>query len=116
MPESTELPMVMRACLAFSNRSLSAWMAKVRVMWLQNSTLIPTAITRLTKETALRVMDHQYIKPPRLISIRMTQKRIIVADLKIRIVNTIMWVSEYYFHDIDMFVNVDHFVEDDGET
>ena len=35
------------------------------VIWLQNSTEMPTAITRLTKDTAFRVMLHQYIKAPR---------------------------------------------------
>ena len=33
------------------------------VMWEQNSTLMPTAMTRLTRETALSWMLHQYISP-----------------------------------------------------
>ena len=43
---------------------------------------MPTAMTRLTRETALRVMSHQYIKAPRLIRISTMQNRMIVADLQ----------------------------------
>ena len=55
--------------------------AKVRVMWLQNSTLIPTAITKLTKETAFRVTSQTYMRAPRSIRMRTMHKSIIVADL-----------------------------------
>ena len=50
-------------------------------MWLQNSTLIPTAITKLTKETAFRVTSHTYMRAPRSIRMRTMHKSIIVADL-----------------------------------
>ena len=81
MPDRTELPMLITACLAFSTLSRLLLTAKVRVMWLQNSTLIPTAITRLTRETAFKVMSHAYIIPPRSIRMRTMHSRIIVADL-----------------------------------
>ena len=55
---------------------------KALVRWLQNSTLMPTAITRLTRDTALRVMCHQYIRPHRFTMIRMMISRLITLDTR----------------------------------
>ena len=64
IPDRTELPILMTAFFALSTLSFLAYFAKYLTMWLQNSTLIPTAITKFVKETALRVMLHQYMNAP----------------------------------------------------
>ena len=44
---STELPMLVRTLVARSIRSLPMLTLNARVMWLQNSTLIPTSTKRV---------------------------------------------------------------------
>ena len=74
--------MLVRTLLALSILSLPILTENARVMWLQNSTLIPTAITKFTKETALRVMSHQYMRPPRFSTIKMMIKRLIQEETR----------------------------------
>ena len=79
IPDRTELPMLTRTRSARLTLLSPGSTAKARVMWLQNSTLMPTAMTRLTRETALSVISHQYIRLPRL-----TRMQIIMMMIKRR--------------------------------
>jgi hypothetical protein len=56
----------MSVSFALRTRFFCVLTAKARVMWAQNSTEMPTAITKFTNETAFNVTCHQYIMPPRL--------------------------------------------------
>ena len=45
--------------------ALGGWhSANALMIWLQNSTLIPDAITRLSNDNAFKFMFQWYIKPP----------------------------------------------------
>ena len=54
--------------------------AKALVMCEQNSTLMPTAMTRLTRETAFSWMLHQYIRPNMSVRIITMTSRITRED------------------------------------
>ena len=81
IPERTDVPIVVRIFDALSTLSLPKQTAKALVVWQQNSTEIPTVITRLTKEIAFRVMSHQYIRPPMLTTIRRMIMRLIKDEV-----------------------------------
>merc|ERR1712142_34236 len=74
--------MVVKASLARSTLVDPTVTAKVLVTWEQNSTDIPTVMTKLTKETAFREMSHQYINPPKLVRIMKMIVTIMAADLR----------------------------------
>ena len=54
----TELPILVRVSWALCTRSSPTLTAKALVIWEENSTEIPTAMTKLTNETAFNVMFH----------------------------------------------------------
>ena len=54
----TELPILVRVSWALCTRSSPTLTAKALVIWEENSTEIPTAMTKLTNETAFKVMFH----------------------------------------------------------
>ena len=58
IPDKTEVPILVRIVLALSTLSSPIVTANALVVWQQNSTAIPTVITRLTREMAFRVMLH----------------------------------------------------------
>ena len=77
IPDKTEVPIVLRTVLALSTLSSPIVTENALVVWQQNSTAIPTVITRLTKEMAFRVMFHQYMRPPMLSTMRTMIRRLI---------------------------------------
>ena len=75
IPDKTEVPILVRIVLALSTLSSPIFTANALVVWQQNSTAIPTVITRLTREMAFRVMFHQYMRPPMLSTMRIMIRR-----------------------------------------
>lgn len=69
MPENTELPIFVKASAARRSRVSCTDIAKQCTKCEQNSTDIPTAMTRLTNDTAFNDIDHRYIRPPMFITI-----------------------------------------------
>jgi len=65
----TELPMLMMASRARSTRVGFVDSANARAMCEQNSTEIPTVITRLTNDNALSETDQKYMRPNMLATI-----------------------------------------------
>ena len=80
IPDKTEVPILVRIVLALSTLSSPIFTANALVVWLQNSTAIPTVITRLTREMAFRVMFHQYMRPPMLSTMRIMIRRLMKEE------------------------------------
>lgn len=69
MPENTELPIFVSESAARFSRDSNIETEKLCTKCEQNSTDIPTAMTRFTSDTAFNEMFQKYISPPRLITI-----------------------------------------------
>ena len=82
IPDRTEVPMLVRIAVARSTLSWPTFTEKALVLWQQNSTEMPTltVITRLTREMALRVMFHQYMRPTMLRTMRMMTRRLMKEE------------------------------------
>jgi len=89
----TELPMLMMASAARCTRVGFVDIANARAMCEQNSTEIPTVMTRLTNDSALSEIDQKNIKPNMLAMIiaivqtmisdvQMSKPRMIVVMMK----------------------------------
>lgn len=91
IPDRTEGPMRTRALLARSTLVSASPTAKARVVCEQNSTEIPMATIRLTRDRALRDTPHRYIRPPRLVIMRMTVTMMTSEDERSRpIITSVM--------------------------
>jgi len=77
----TELPMLTRASWARSTRVGFVDRANARAMCEQNSTEIPTVITRLTNDKALRGIDQKRIRP-NILAMIIAIVQTIIADVQ----------------------------------
>ena len=88
IPDRTEVSMVVRIAVARSTLSRPIFTENALVVWQQNSTEMPTVITRLTKEMALRVMFHQYMRLPMLRTMRIMMRRLMKEETISKPMNT----------------------------
>ena len=88
IPDRTEVPMLVRIAVARSTLSRPTFTEKALVVWQQNSTEMPTVMTRLTREMALRVMFHQYMRPPMLRTMRIMMRRLMKEETISKPMNT----------------------------
>jgi len=80
IPDRIEHPMLDKASEARSTLPRRSLIENALVMWQQNSTEIPTDITRFTTDMALKSIDHQYINPTRFIRMQPVVRVTMKAD------------------------------------
>ena len=98
IPLRTEDPVLARASLARSTRLKCRESAKDRVIWEQNSTEIPTLMTRFTRETGLRLISRSYIMPNMLTVIISTVVVVMTAAMKLKFRRTKLTIKTATIH------------------